>query len=118
FPIGIIAAITPFNDPLNLVAHKIGPAIASGNAIIVKPTTLTPGSALLLAEAFVEAGLPDKILSVITGSGSEIDDTLITHPSINMVSFTGGLDTSESIAKTARLHKLSMKLGSNTQTST
>src|SRR5699024_12876896 len=61
-----------FNDPLNLVAHKIGPAIASGNAIIVKPATLTPVSALLLAEAFVEAGLPDKILSVITGSGSEI----------------------------------------------
>src|SRR5699024_12623794 len=79
FPIGIIAAITPFNDPLNLVAHKIGPAIASGNAIIVKPATLTPVSALLLAEAFVEAGLPDKILSVITGSGSEIGDTLITR---------------------------------------
>lgn len=116
FPIGIIAAITPFNDPLNLVAHKIGPAIASGNAIIVKPATLTPVSALLLAEAFVEAGLPDKILSVITGSGSEIGDTLITHPSINMVSFTGGLDTGESIAKKAGLKKLSMELGSNSPT--
>lgn len=116
FPIGIIAAITPFNDPLNLVAHKIGPAIASGNAIIVKPATLTPVSALLLAEAFVEAGLPDKILSVITGSGSEIGDTLITHPSINMVSFTGGLNTGESIAKKAGLKKLSMELGSNSPT--
>lgn len=113
FPIGIIAAITPFNDPLNLVAHKIGPAIASGNAIIVKPASLTPLSALLLAEAFDDAGLPEKVLSVITGSGSEIGDTLVTHPSIRMVSFTGGLETGESIAKKAGLKKLSMELGSN-----
>lgn len=113
FPIGIIAAITPFNDPLNLVAHKIGPAIASGNAIIVKPATMTPLSALLLAEAFDHAGLPEKVLSVITGSGSEIGDTLVTHPSIRMISFTGGLKTGESIAKKAGLKKLSMELGSN-----
>src|SRR5690625_4652290 len=113
FPIGIVAAITPFNDPLNLVAHKVGPAIASGNAIIVKPATLTPLSALLLAEAFGHAGLPEKVLSVITGSGSEIGDTLVSHPSINMVSFTGGLNTGEAIAKKAGLKKLSMELGSN-----
>ncbi len=113
FPIGIIAAITPFNDPLNLVAHKVGPAIASGNAIIVKPATLTPLSALLLAEAFDAAGLPGKILSVVTGSGSEIGDVLITHPSIRMVSFTGGLETGENIARKAGLKKLSMELGSN-----
>ena len=113
FPIGIIGAITPFNDPLNLVAHKVGPAIASGNAIIVKPSTLTPISALLLAKAFDEAGLPPKILSVITGSGSEIGDTLVTHPAIRMVSFTGGLETGEEIAKKAGLKKLSMELGSN-----
>src|SRR5690625_4964784 len=113
FPIGIIAAITPFNDPLNLVAHKIGPAIASGNAIIVKPASLTPLSALLLAEAFDDAGLPEKVLSVITGSGSEIGDTLVTHPAIKMVSFTGGLKTGESIAKKAGLKKISMELGSN-----
>lgn len=113
FPIGIIAAITPFNDPLNLVAHKVGPAIASGNAIIVKPATLTPLSALLLAEAFVAAGLPSKVLSVVTGSGSEIGDVLVTHPSIRMVSFTGGLETGERIARIAGLKKLSMELGSN-----
>lgn len=113
FPIGIIGAITPFNDPLNLVAHKVGPAIASGNAIIVKPATLTPLSALLLAEAFDHAGLPAKILSVITGTGSEIGDTLVTHPSVRMVSFTGGLKTGEEIAKKAGLKKLSMELGSN-----
>lgn len=113
FPIGIVAAITPFNDPLNLVAHKIGPAIASGNAIIVKPATLTPLSALLLAEAFDHAGLPEKVLSVITGKGSEIGDVLVTHPSVRMVSFTGGLDTGESIAKKAGLKKIAMELGSN-----
>ncbi len=113
FPIGIVAAITPFNDPLNLVAHKVGPAIASGNAIIVKPATMTPISAILLAEAFEAAGLPPKILSVITGSGGEIGDTLVTHPAIRMVSFTGGLETGESIAKKAGLKKLSMELGSN-----
>ncbi|WP_390622175.1 aldehyde dehydrogenase family protein [Bacillus tuaregi] len=113
FPIGIIAAITPFNDPLNLVAHKVGPAIASGNAIIVKPATVTPLSALLLAEAFEAAGLPPKVLSVITGHGGEIGDLLITHPAIRMVSFTGGLETGEKIAHKAGLKKISMELGSN-----
>src|SRR5690625_3738202 len=113
FPIGIIAAITPFNDPLNLVAHKVGPAVASGNAIIVEPATLTPLSAILLAEAFEAGGLAKKILSVITGSGVEIGDTLSTHPAIQMVSFTGGLKTGEKIAKKAGLKKISMELGSN-----
>lgn len=113
FPVGIIGAITPFNDPLNLVAHKIGPAVASGNAIIVKPATLTPISALLLAEAFVKAGLPEKVLSVITGFGSELGDPLVTHPAVRMISFTGGFETGEAIAKKAGLKKLSMELGSN-----
>jgi glyceraldehyde-3-phosphate dehydrogenase (NADP+) len=113
FPIGVIAAITPFNDPLNLVAHKVGPAIASGNAIIVKPASLTPISAILLAEAFEAAGLPDKVLSIITGSGRELGDVLVTHPAIRMVSFTGGLKTGEAISKKAGLKKLSMELGSN-----
>ncbi|MFC0271499.1 aldehyde dehydrogenase family protein [Metabacillus herbersteinensis] len=113
FPIGIIGAITPFNDPLNLVAHKVGPAIASGNAIIVKPATVTPLSALLLAEAFVQAGLPPKVLSVITGYGSEIGDVLVTHPAIRMISFTGGLEVGEDIARKAGLKKISMELGSN-----
>src|SRR5690625_410204 len=113
FPIGVIAAITPFNDPLNLVAHKMGPAIASGNAIIVKPATITPVSALMLAEAFEKSGLPPKVLSVITGTGSEIGDLLITHPSVRMISFTGGLETGTHIAKQAGLKKISMELGSN-----
>ncbi|AQQ52407.1 aldehyde dehydrogenase family protein [Planococcus lenghuensis] len=113
FPIGIIGAITPFNDPLNLVAHKVGPAIASGNAIIVKPATVTPLSALLLAEAFVQAGLPPKVLSVVTGHGSEIGDVLVTHPAIRMISFTGGVEVGEELTKKAGLKKISMELGSN-----
>ncbi|MFD1036912.1 aldehyde dehydrogenase family protein [Virgibacillus byunsanensis] len=113
FPIGVIGAITPFNDPLNLVAHKIGPAIASGNAIVVKPSSLTPISAILLAEAFVAAGLPEKVLSIITGSGSEIGEVLVTHPAVRMVSFTGGLPTGEKIAHQAGLKKINMELGSN-----
>ena len=112
-PIGIIGAITPFNDPLNLVAHKVGPAIAAGNAIIVKPATVTPLSALLLAEAFSEAGLPTKVLSVITGYGSEIGDALVTHPAVRMISFTGGLEAGEAIVRKAGLKKIGMELGSN-----
>ncbi|WP_420833077.1 aldehyde dehydrogenase family protein [Shimazuella soli] len=113
FPIGIIGAITPFNDPLNLVAHKVGPAIASGNAIIVKPAPVTPLSALLLAEAFEQAGLPPKVLSVITGDAGEIGDAMVTHPDIRMISFTGGLATGKAIMKKAGLKKISMELGSN-----
>ncbi|MDQ0255963.1 glyceraldehyde-3-phosphate dehydrogenase (NADP+) [Evansella vedderi] len=113
FPIGVIGAITPFNDPLNLVAHKIAPAIASGNAIVVKPASVTPLSALLLGEAFVHAGLPKGFLSIVPGSGKEIGELLVTHPTIKMVSFTGGLETGEKIAHQAGLKKISMELGSN-----
>jgi glyceraldehyde-3-phosphate dehydrogenase (NADP+) len=113
FPIGVIGAITPFNDPLNLVAHKVGPAIAAGNAIIVKPATVTPLSALLLAEAFIEAGLPPKVLSVITGYGSEICDALVMHPDVRMISFTGGLEVGREISHKVGLKKVSMELGSN-----
>ncbi len=113
FPIGIIACITPFNDPLNLVAHKIGPAIAGGNAVVLKPATVTPLSALKLGEAFTEAGLPAGILNIITGNGSEIGDDLVTDPRIRMVSFTGGTEAGEHIVKIAGLKKIGMELGSN-----
>ncbi|MFS0788752.1 aldehyde dehydrogenase family protein [Shouchella sp. 1P09AA] len=112
-PLGIIGAITPFNDPLNLVAHKIGPAIAAGNAIVVKPATATPLSALFLAEAFDYAELPKGILSVITGVGSEIGEILMTHPDVRMISFTGGMEAGLKIANQAGLKKKSMELGSN-----
>jgi glyceraldehyde-3-phosphate dehydrogenase (NADP+) len=113
FPIGIIGAITPFNDPLNLVAHKIGPAIASGNAIIVKPATATPISAILLAKALDQAGLPKKVLSIVTGYGSEIGDALVTHKAVRMITFTGGLEAGQEIMKKAGLKKFGMELGSN-----
>ncbi|UOR10940.1 aldehyde dehydrogenase family protein [Halobacillus amylolyticus] len=113
FPVGVIGAITPFNDPLNLVAHKIGPAIASGNAIVVKPASVTPLSALKLAEAFVESGLPEGFLSVVTGSGRELGDTLVTHSSVKMISFTGGPNAGEKITQKAGAKKISMELGSN-----
>ena len=113
FPIGLVVAITPFNDPLNLVAHKLGPAIAAGNAIIIKPATVTPLSALLLAQAFEEAGLPKKVLSVITGHSWEIGDALVSDPAVRMVSFTGGVEAGKIISTKAPLKKMSMELGSN-----
>ena len=112
-PIGVIGAITPFNDPLNLVAHKVGPALASGNAIIVKPDSKTPLSALLLAQAIDDAGLPPGILQVITGNGHEVGDVLVTDPRVRMISFTGGLSTGKAIMSKVGLKKVGMELGSN-----
>lgn len=113
FPIGIILAITPFNDPLNLVAHKVGPAIAGGNAVVLKPATVTPLSALKLGEAFIEAGLPWKILNIVTGYGSKIGDALVKDPRARMISFTGGTEVGEEIVSKAGLKKIGMELGSN-----
>jgi len=113
FPIGIIAAITPFNDPLNLVAHKVGPGIAGGNAVVLKPATVTPLSALKLAEALIEAGLPWNVLNVVTGHASRIADTLVTDPRVRMISFTGGTQAGLEIVKKAGLKKIGMELGSN-----
>ena len=113
FPIGVILAITPFNDPLNLVAHKLGPAFAGGNAVILKPATVTPLSALKLAEIFVKAGLPPKALQVLTGPGSKLGQPLITDKRVRMVSFTGGVETGEKITKIAGIKKIGMELGSD-----
>lgn len=113
FPIGVIAAITPFNDPLNLVAHKVGPAIAGGNAVVVKPATVTPLSALKLAECLLDAGLPGEIISVVTGYGHEIGDALVSDSRVRMISFTGGVEAGEKITKKAGLKKIGMELGSN-----
>lgn len=113
FPIGIIAAITPFNDPLNLVAHKVGPAIAGGNSVVVKPATVTPLSALKLGECLLDAGLPGEILSMVTGYGNEIGDALVSDKRVRMISFTGGVEAGEHISKTAGLKKIGMELGGN-----
>ncbi len=112
-PIGVVLAITPFNDPLNLVAHKLGPAIAGGNSVILKPATVTPLSALKLTEAFIEAGLPAGVLQCLTGHGAVLGDALVSDKRVRMVSFTGGLEAGEHIAHRAGLKKIGMELGSN-----
>lgn len=113
FPIGVIVAITPFNDPLNLVAHKLGPAIAGGNSVVLKPTTVTPLSALKLGEILLNAGLAPKILNIVTGYGHEIGDALVTDERVRMISFTGGTEVGHEIVKKAGLKKIGMELGSN-----
>lgn len=112
-PVGIVLAITPFNFPLNLSAHKIGPAIAAGNALIHKPATKTPLSGIKLAEVLVESGLPVEAISVITAPGGEIGDALVKDPAIRKVSFTGSLEIGERICSLAGMKKITMELGSN-----
>jgi len=114
FPIGIIAAITPFNDPLNLVAHKVGPAIAGGNSVVLKPATVTPLSALKLGKALMDAGLPAGVLNIVTGYAAKVADALVTDRRIRMISFTGGAEAGADIVKKAGLKKIGMELGSNT----
>lgn len=113
FPIGVVLAITPFNDPLNLVAHKLGPAIAAGNSVILKPATVTPLSAIKLVEVLLEAGLPPMAIQLITGQGSEIGDPLVSDDRVRMVSFTGGVEAGKRIASKAGIKKIGMELGSD-----
>lgn len=112
-PLGIVLAITPFNFPLNLSCHKIGPAIAAGNAVIHKPATKTPISGVKLAEALVAAGLPPEGISVLIGSGSTIGMELVKHPSIRKISFTGSLEVGQIITAHCGMKRVTMELGSN-----
>ncbi len=112
-PLGIIAAITPFNFPLNLALHKIGPAIAAGNAVVHKPASATPVSALLMAEIFEACGLPHGALNVVTGPGGAIGDLLSCHPRIAMVTFTGSAEIGQRIRKLAGMKRVTLELGSN-----
>jgi acyl-CoA reductase-like NAD-dependent aldehyde dehydrogenase len=111
-PLGIIVAITPYNDPLNLVAHKLGPAIAGGNAVILKPSELAPLSAIKLVATLVAAGMPTSIVTVATG-GPALGEALVSSRNVRMVSFTGGFATGERIARSAGLKRLAMDLGGN-----
>lgn len=111
-PLGIVLAITPFNDPLNLVAHKLGPAIAGGNAVLLKPSELAPLSALSLVQTLVKAGLPHEIVTTAIG-GPDLGAALAAARDVRMVSFTGGFRTGEAIARGAGLKKLAMDLGGN-----
>ncbi|MDW0116212.1 aldehyde dehydrogenase family protein [Sporosarcina thermotolerans] len=112
-PLGVIAAITPFNFPYNLAAHKLGPAIAAGNTIVLKPASQTPLSSLFIAELFEKAGLPKGVLNVITGSGAVIGDLLVTDERVKMVTFTGSLEVGQRIKKLAGLKRVTLELGSN-----
>lgn len=113
FPVGVVGAITPFNDPLSMACHKVGPALAGGNAVVLKPGTATPLSALRLAQDLMAAGLPRGRLNVVTGRGDELGDALVQDPRVRLVTFTGGVETGERITRLAGIKKLSMELGSN-----
>ncbi len=110
---GVITAITPFNHPMNQVAHKIVPSIATNNRMVLKPSEKVPLSALLLADILYAAGLPPEMLSVITGDPREIADELITHPSVDLVTFTGGVAIGKYIASKAGYRRTVLELGGN-----
>ncbi|MRG87126.1 aldehyde dehydrogenase family protein [Salinibacillus xinjiangensis] len=112
-PLGVVAAITPFNFPLNLSLHKIAPAIAAGNTVLFKPAEKTPVSAYKLTKLFQEAGLPDGVLNLVMGTGKEVGEPLVQHDKIHKVSFTGSLPVGRSIRESAGFKKVTLELGSN-----
>jgi len=112
-PVGVVSAILPFNDPLAVAAHKVGPALAAGNAVVLKPDSKTPFSVLRLVQDLHEAGLPPGRLNVVTGHGEEIGDALVRDPRIRLVAFTGGVATGAHITRTAGIKKLMLELGAN-----
>lgn len=112
-PKGIISAISPFNYPLLLSLHKIAPAIASGNAIIIKPASKTPLATIKVCRFLIEAGLPPKALSVVVGNSSEIGDILVSDERVAMVTFTGSRGVGEYILRTAGIKMVTLELGSN-----
>jgi acyl-CoA reductase-like NAD-dependent aldehyde dehydrogenase len=114
-PVGIVAAITPYNDPLNLVAHKLGPALLAGNGVILKPHQATPLTALAFAEVLIEAGVPVDRLAVVCGE-AETGGHVVTHPQVDLISFTGGPATAARISAVAGPRRLLMELGGNNPT--
>ena len=112
-PVGVVAAITPFNFPLNLVAHKVGPGLAAGNTIVLKPASTTPLTAIRLGEILVEAGLPPGAFNIVVGPGATVGDWLVTDPRVSKVSFTGSPPVGETIIRRAGLKKVTLELGNN-----
>src|SRR5689334_11003435 len=110
-PMGVCAAITPYNFPLTLLGTKIAPALASGNTVVAKPAATTPLATLEVARLFAEAGVPDGVLNVVTGRGSEIGDTLVSHPDVRRVAFTGSTDVGRRVLATAGLKRVTLELG-------
>ena len=112
-PVGIVGAISAFNNPLVLLAHKLGPAFAAGNAIIFKPASLTPLTALKVCQMFIDAGLPQEALSVLTGKGELLGPLLAGNSTVRVITFTGGKRAGAEVAKAAGVKRLLMELGSN-----
>jgi glyceraldehyde-3-phosphate dehydrogenase (NADP+) len=112
-PVGVVAAITPFNDPLNLVAHKLAPALIGGNGVVLKPAEQTPLTALAFVELLLDAGVPVDRLAVLPGRGIQVGAALVGHPFVDMVSFTGGWTSGNAVARTAGAKKTVMELGGN-----
>lgn len=111
--LGVITAITPFNHPMNQVAHKVVPSIATNNRMVLKPSEKVPYSAILFADILYQAGLPPEMLSVITGDPKEIADELLTHPQVDLVTFTGGVSIGKYIASKVGYRRVILELGGN-----
>src|SRR3954447_23281263 len=112
-PVGVVVAITPFNFPGLLVLHKIARALAAGNSVVLKPARSTPLTALALAACFVDAGLPEGVLSVVTGAGGELGDALVSDPRVDKISFTGSTAVGRRITQLAGVKRLSLELGAS-----
>ena len=112
-PVRAISAITPFNHPLNMVSHKIAPAIATNNCVVCKPTELTPLTAIALADILYEAGLPHQMFQVVTGWPKDIGDEMITNSNIDIITFTGGVTVGKMIASKAGYKRCALELGGN-----
>lgn len=112
-PVGVVCAISPFNFPLNLVAHKVGPALAAGNAVVLKPATYTPLTSLMLAQLLEEAGLPPGYLNVVVGGGRTVGEALLRHPGIALYTFTGSPEVGERIKAATGLRRVILELGNN-----
>jgi putative phosphonoacetaldehyde dehydrogenase len=111
--LGVITAITPFNHPMNQVAHKVVPSVASNNRMVLKPSEKVPLSALYFADLLYEAGLPPPMLQVLTGDPREIADELLTHPHVDLITFTGGVAIGKYIAAKAGYRRIVLELGGN-----
>jgi aldehyde dehydrogenase (NAD+) len=111
--LGVISAITPFNHPMNQVAHKVVPSIATNNRMVLKPSEKTPLSALLLADILYDAGLPPDMFQVVTGDPAEIADELLTNPDVDLVTFTGGAPIGKAIAGRIGYRRAVLELGGN-----
>lgn len=113
-PCGVVGAISPFNFPLNLVAHKVGPAIAAGCPVVLKPASQTPFSAFALRDVLLEAGLPESWFNIVTGSGKEVGNAIVDHPGIAAISFTGSSEVGWGIQARAPRKRVGLELGNST----